>query len=288
MRLLAQLSAMTLLLAQLGCHFCGDAHRSPKIAVFARYVHEISRQRQIPIGQAASHLYDLGVRGFDTSYDDPGLSSLAATVLKPVNLYGRVPFLSQDQGASVVEKFLSVAAKHGVPRVMVIPDGFTKGGDEEREFGRIVEGLQRMVAKAKSRGIEVMVEDVGGDAASPCNRLCYLKRFLAEIPDLRLALDTGNLYYARRGEDILELARHASGRIEHVHIKDQLQDDCRTYSVLGLGGVPNREIVRLIVGEGYDAWYTLENTAKGADVYEETARQIAVLTLWYGDAISWR
>ena len=256
------------------------AAQKPKISVFAHYVTKVAKQRQLTTEEAASWLYDLGVRGFDTSWNDRKLPELAATKLKPVNLYGWPKFLSADGGEAATEAFLGAAEKYGVPRVMVIPDSFSKGGDEEAEFRRIVEGMRKMVAKAKARGIAVTVEDFGGDPTNPCNRMKYLKRFLDEIPDLRLALDSGNLYYARRDEDILELMRYAGNRIEHVHLKDQLPSDRRTYAVLGLGGVPNAEIVHHMTKADYDGWYTLENTVDDADVYIEAVRQIAVLNAW--------
>ena len=251
-----------------------------KISVFAHYVRNVAKERKVSLAAAADLLYAEGVRGFDDNYASAGLSELAATKLKPINLYGWVRFLAQDGGAAEAGRFLETAKRHGVPRVMVIPDRFTPGGDEEAEFRGMVKGLRSMVARAKEMGVTVTVEDFGGDPLSPCNRMVYLKRFLDEIPDLRLALDSGNLYYARRGEDVLELMRHAGDRIAHVHLKDQLASDRRTYAELGLGGVPNREIVHHVTKLGYDGWFTLENTVVGADTLLEAVRQVATLQAW--------
>ena len=277
---LVWLGLLSVILA--GCKLCfeGGVESQPKVSVFAHYIRGIARQRGLTPDEASEKLYSLGVRGFDAAYTDKDLPELAKTCLKPVNLYGIVRFLEADGGDAAVKRFVSVAEKYAVPRIMVIPDSFTKGGDEVGEFGRIVEGMRKMVALAKSRGIVVMIEDFGGDPMNPCSRLECLKRFLAEIPDLRLALDSGNLYYARRGDDILELMVAADGRIEHVHLKDQIEADHRTYAPLGLGGVPNAQIVKRMAGSGYKGWYTLENTVVGADIYTETARQMAVLKVW--------
>ena len=251
-----------------------------KISVFAHYVHNVAKERQVSLAAAADLLYAEGVRGFDDHYVSGKLAELAATKLKPINLYGWVKFRAPDGGEAEMTAFLDTAKRFGVPRVMVIPDRFTQGGDEEAEFREMVAGLRKMVARAKGMGITVTVEDFGGDPLSPCNRMAYLKRFLDEIPDLRLALDSGNLYYARRGEDILELMRHAGGRIAHVHLKDQVPADQRTYAELGLGGVPNREIVHYVTERGYDGWFTLENTVSGADTLLEAVRQTATLKAW--------
>lgn len=257
-----------------------ESAEGTKISVFAHYVHNVAKERHVSLAAAADLLYDQGVRGFDDNYASRGLPELAATRLKPVNLYGWVRFRAPDGGAAESEAFLAAAKRFGVPRVMVIPDRFTEGGDEEAEFREIVAGLRKMVARAKEMGVVVTVEDFGGDPLSPCNRMVYLKRFLDEIPDLRLALDSGNLYYARRGEDILELMRHAGDRVAHVHLKDQIPADQRTYAELGLGGVPNREIVHSVTARDYGGWFTLENTVSGADTLLETVRQVATLRAW--------
>ena len=106
----------------------------------------------------------------------------------------------------------------------------------------------------------------------------YLKRFLDEILDLMFALDTGNLYYANRGEDILEMMAYAGKRIAHVHLKEQTKEDCRKYSTLGLGAVQNERIVRELAATGYDGWYTLENPV--GDTYNDMVRQVALVKAW--------
>ena len=140
--------------------------------------------------------------------------------------------------------------------------------------------MRIFVEKGRERGITVAVEDYGG-TNNPCSYAKYLKRFLDEIPDLRFALDSGNLYYAGRGDDILELMRHAKGRIAHVHLKDQTREDNHKYATIGLGAVPNAEIVRTVAADGYDGWYTLENPI--GDIYEDVLRQVAVLKAWVAD-----
>lgn len=285
MKFMIKTLAVSFLAVASGCCSCGcgSCGSGPKISVFTEYVHAVAKERGLSLEAAADKLYALGIRGFDTSFSDPQLPRLAKTSLKPINLYGSSKFLSADGGEARMDEFIGAAVRYGVPRIMVIPDSFTKGGDEAAEFAKILAGMKRMVAKAKALGITVTVEDFGGDPTNPCNRMVYLKRFLDEIPDIRLALDSGNLYYARRGEDIRELMRYAGNRIAHVHLKDQLESDHRTYAELGLGGVPNEEIVHYVAASGYDGWYTLENTAKGAEVYIDTVRQVAVLKTWVAE-----
>jgi len=155
------------------------------------------------------------------------------------------------------------------------------GKDNPDEFRRILAHMKDFVAEAKKRGITVTVEDFGG-TANCCSYAKYLKRFLNEIPDLRFALDSGNLYYAGRGEDILAMMDFAKGRIGHVHLKDQTAANNREYASLGLGAVPNEQIVKSVAASGYDGWYTLENPV--GDVLNDSVRQVALLKAWLSAA----
>ena len=253
-----------------------------RIAVFSHYIRRMAQERGLSLKDAAERLRELGVRGFDASWKDPRLDELVATALVPVNLYGHVGFLSSDGGKGDMDALIGKARSLGFPRVMVIPDSFTSEAESEDQFRRMVDGLRKLVARGAEAGIAVTIEDYGGDPTNPCNRMKYLKRFLAEVPGLRLTLDSGNLQYARRAEDILELMRFARDRIEHVHLKDQLVQDERAVAELGTGCVPNGEIVNSLSASGYAGWYTLESCLADGDVRFEVVRQVAVLREWLG------
>ena len=255
----------------------------PRISVFASFIRNIARQRGISKSAAADMLYDIGVRGFDAGPAEPDLDELAATRLKPINFYYFPDWFNRKKGAEALspEACLARAAELGVPRIMVVPPGFTDGKDNSDEFERILAHMKEFVAEAGKRGITITVEDFGG-TANCCSYAKYLKRFLNEIPDLRFALDSGNLYYAGRGEDILEMMDFAKGRIGHVHLKDQTAANNREYASLGLGAVPNERIVKEVASSGYDGWYTLENPV--GDVLNDSVRQVALLKAWLSAA----
>lgn len=164
---------------------------------------------------------------------------------------------------------------------MVVPSHFTKGGDEAAEFAKDLSSMKMFVGEAKKRGITITVEDFGGPM-NPGSHIKYLKRFLDEIPELKFALDSGNLYYAGRGEDILEMMEYAKDRIGHVHLKDQTKENNRKFATLGLGAVPNEKIVKTVAAAGYTGWFTLENTV--GDAYTDSIRQVAVLKHWLKEA----
>ncbi len=266
---------------------CSCAEVQPKISVFTHYIRSVAKQRGISLSEAADLLYGLGIRGFDIGPTDKDLPALATTKLKPINFYyfpdwyaaGTPAEEKGDVDATPPTECLKLAKHYGIPRIMVVPPNFPNGKEDAAEIDRLVVLLKNFVAEAKTFGITVTVEDFGG-TKNPCSYAKYITRFLTEIPDLKLALDSGNLYYARRGEDILELMDFAKDRIAHIHLKDQLPSDQRTYAELGLGGVPNEKIVKTMNVAGYDGWYTLENTVVGTSVYYEAVRQVAILKTW--------
>lgn len=259
---------------------CGSGDE-PNISVFASFIRRTAKQRNISIAEAADMLYALGVRGFDVGPRDADLPELAATKLKPINFYFFPKMFGSDNGAEDCKFCLDKAVEFGVPRVMVVPTHFTKDGDQEKEFAMILSSMKMFVEEGRKRGITITVEDFGG-TSNAGSYAKYLKRLLDEIPGLRFALDSGNMYYAGRGESILDMMEYAKGRIAHVHLKDQLPDNNRKYATLGLGAVPNEKVVKTVAASGYDGWYTLENPV--GDVYTDTVRQVAVLKSWLSQA----
>lgn len=253
----------------------------PNISVFAHFIRNTAKEQGITLVQAANKLYDLGVRGFDVGPDDDDLPELASSKLKPINFYFFPRMFNAEQCLEDCRRCLDQAVKYGVPRVMVVPNNFTKGGDEAAEFEKVLSGMKLFVSEANKRGITITVEDYGGPM-NPGSHMKYLKRFLDEIPDLKFALDSGNLYYAGRGESILDMMEYAKGRIAHVHLKDQTLENNRKYATLGLGAVPNEKIVKEMARSGYKGWYTLENTV--GIVYTDAIRQVAVLKYWLSEA----
>ena len=273
------LSVMIAGCSSVGCDCSCADDKQPNISVFAHFIRNTAKEQGISLTEAADKLYDLGVRGFDIGPDDKDLPVLAASKLKPINFYFFPNMLGPDNGAADCKRCLDQAEKYGVPRVMVVPSHFTKGGDSAAEFEKDLASMKMFVSEAKKRGITITVEDFGG-ISNPGSHMKYLKRFLDEIPDLKFALDSGNLYFAGRGEDILEMMEYAKDRIAHVHLKDQTFENNRKYATLGLGAVPNEKIVKSVSAMGYDGWYTLENTV--GDAYTDTIRQVAVLKYWLG------
>ena len=254
-----------------------EAPREPKVSVFANAIENHARENGLTVGEVERRFHALGVRGFDSTYNNPMLDELAKGPLKPINLFGWVHFAAEDGGKAQSDEFVAQAVKYGVPRIMVIPNAFSKNGDREVDFQVMVRGLRYLAQKAKENGVTAMIEDYGG-TNNPCSYSLYLKRFLAEIPELSYALDAGNLHYAGRGEDIREMMKAAEGRIAHVHLKDFQKGSNRIRTTIGLGEIPNQELVMEQEKRGYDGWYTLEDLV--GDRLDDAQRQVGVLRRW--------
>ncbi len=271
------------LVAAVSCFATTTQAQEPRISVFAKFIRQIANEKKITLAAAADMLYDLGVRGYDCGSDDADLDELAKTKLKPINLYYFPDWFQRKEKAFHVhkatpEECLKQAKKYGIPRIMVIPSNFTDGKENEPEFLRIVGFMRDFTAQAKAMGIEVTVETFVVPM-NCCSYAKYIKRLLTEIPDLGFALDSGNLHFVGRGDDILELMEFAKTRVAHIHLKDlYAAPNNHTYASLGFGAVPNEQIVKAMAAYGYKGWYTLEDTI--GDTYNDSVRQVALLKAW--------
>lgn len=116
--------------------------------------------------------------------------------------------------------------------------------------------------------------------------------------DVALCLDTGHLFLA--GADPTEVARLASGRVRHVHLKDVDGADAERvragevgfrqavidgmFKPLGDGDVDIAGTIRYLESIGYDGWYVLEQDtsltaepASGAGPQADAERSVRYL-----------
>ena len=258
----------------------GDPIAGLRISLFDEYIEKVAKGLGVGIAEAVARLREAGITGFDADSEYKRIGEVAAAGLELANIYCFFKFLSADGGRAQCERTVATAAKFGAKRIMAVPDKFTDGGDEEAEYAKMCDGLRTLVGLAKQKGIAVTIEDFGSPK-NPCSRMSVIRRFMKDIPELGLTLDSGNFVYAGRGEDIVALMRRAAaeGRVWHVHLKDFSWDGNREYVTLGEGQVPNEPIVRFLRGNGYRSWVTLESPV-GKDLFADVKRQIAKLRSW--------
>jgi inosose dehydratase len=136
------------------------------------------------------------------------------------------------------------------------------------EWAELLANLDRVVAIATDAGLQVALHPHWGMAVSSA---ADVERLVASSP-VGLCLDTGHLHLG--GADPVAIARTASDRVLHVHLKDveparagrvQRGEEPFRQAVidglfvpLGTGGVDIGGVVAALEAGGYAGWYVLE------------------------------
>jgi inosose dehydratase len=178
-----------------------------------------------------------------------------------------------DDQLAYVDRATQQLARSGSKVVVVGPASHYDGYDTEiemtnAEWSVFVANLDRLIDTVGEHGLNTAVHPHWGMAIS---RQQHVERML-ESCEAGLCLDTGHLYLG--GCDPLDIAKLASDRIDHVHLKDvddRLAERVRSgelpfrqaviegmFKPLGAGGVDISGVVRHLEAAGYRGWYVLE------------------------------
>jgi inosose dehydratase len=219
---------------------------------------------------------ELGPEGFFPS--DPGE---AGTVLRRHGLTlvgGFVPAVLHvrdrlPQELDKVRRAADLLSANGCAVLVLAADSAGQGYEEaERlspnQWRTLVGALDRVTGLARERGLAVALHPHHGTVIEGPDDVDELLTRCS----VSLCLDTGHLLVG--GADPLRVARSASDRIAHVHLKDvdaELAEGVRTgkagyheavgrgmYRPLGRGDADIAEIVASLERAGYDGWYVIE------------------------------
>ncbi len=163
---------------------------------------------------------------------------------------------------AVAYKWLDVAEKVGARQVRI-----DAGGREEMPeaiFDIIVEGYHDLIARARDRGIEVLIENHWGPSKIPENTV----RILEASPGLGLLFDTNNWAEGRQEDGWQMCAKYARA----VHIK--------TFSFDEEGNALSADIpraMRLLLEAGYDDCWGIESCPKDGDEYAGVWHTVALM-----------
>lgn len=178
-----------------------------------------------------------------------------------------------DDQLAYVDRATQQLARSGSKVVVVGPASHYAGYDTEiemsdEEWGVFVANLARLIDTVGDYGLSTAIHPHWGMAIS---RQQHVERML-ESCEAGLCLDTGHLYLG--GCDPLDIAKLASARIDHVHLKDvddRLAEQVRSgelpfrqaviegmFKPLGAGGVDISGVVRHLEASNYRGWYVLE------------------------------
>ena len=178
-----------------------------------------------------------------------------------------------DEQFAYVARAARQLASAGAGVMVLGPDNHFPGYDEsiemsEDEWGVFLTNLQRVIDIGWEAGVRTTLHPHWGMAIE---RRDHVERLLESSP-VDLCLDTGHMFLA--GADPVDIARMASSRIHHVHLKDvdgafaeQVQSGKAhfrqsvidgMFEPLGRGAVDVAGVIRHLESVDYRGWYVLE------------------------------
>ncbi len=197
-----------------------------------------------------------------------GVSVVGGFVPVPLHQTERLlgSFISIDHAARRLAgagaEILVLAVTHGEAGY----DSHTELDDAQWE--RLVQAITIAESIGAAHGLRTALHPHFGTAIATA---ADVERLLA-TSDVALCLDTGHLVLG--GSEPDAVARHAGGRIVHVHLKDVDMTLARRlsagdvtyteavrrglYQPLGCGGAPIAKVINELESRGYQGWYVLE------------------------------
>jgi inosose dehydratase len=183
---------------------------------------------------------------------------------------------SVSDSLDYVDRAAATLASTGAPVMVLGPDSHHSGYDiqvdlTDAEWDTFLESLGRTMEIASGYGLRTALHPHWGMAVV---RQDHVERVL-EQSSVELCIDTGHLALA--GADPVAIARAATGRVAHVHLKDLdegLAQRVRSgdlafrqavidglFLPLGDGSVDVAGFVTALETQGYEGWYVIEQDA---------------------------
>ena len=176
-----------------------------KISVFYHHIAEASSQTGKSLSDLLDYIKKLGIDYVEVDINDlinsENLSkNLEKHGLKISSVYSFYNFgVSTDctDGFTHIDRVAAACSK----QIMLIP-GFYSSPDEsirKSELNNMVCAMKKMCEYAVSRGLTPIIEDFD-DSNSPICDAEGMLYFAEQIPQLKIAFDTGNFMYSERSE----------------------------------------------------------------------------------------
>jgi inosose dehydratase len=177
------------------------------------------------------------------------------------------------ENLAYIDRAAATLANTGAPVMVLGPDSHHTGYDIQidltnEEWDTFFTSLERTIEIASHHGLRTALHPHWGMAVVDDS---HVSRVL-ENSNVELCIDTGHLALA--GADPVEIARRASGRVAHVHLKDldeSLAERVRAgdlafrqavidglFLPLGDGHLDIGGFVAALEADGYEGWYVIE------------------------------
>ena len=198
------------------------------LGTFEQHIEEMCRQRSMTLEEAGAFLRRLGVQAVCAGaheLPDPleSRKRLEGVGLFFSDVYGTLPFISQQADEAAIRALLQKTAALGAKRLLVTSEPYRDMDDavkREEDLCRTIDGLKRTVGLASACGVEIELEDFDC-AATPFSFTDDLLRVFQEVPGIRFAFDSGNFVLAGEDEIAAQTERmalaEALGTLEPMH-----------------------------------------------------------------------
>ena len=205
------------------------------------------------VGYEGVELFDGNLLDYETRR-----SALSAALdragLKLVAAYSGANFIFPDilsEELARITRAADAAAAFGAEHLVVGGGAKRVGGVKEDDYQRLAEGLERVVAIAKARGLKAHYHP----------HLTTIVEGPAEVDkifgltSIDFCPDTAHL--AAAGGDVAEMIRKHRGRISYVHLKGWTKEPF-AFTPLDRGDLDIGVIVKALAEIGYGGWITAE------------------------------
>ena len=246
-----------------------------KITVFYDHIRNAMKQENLTLEEVAAKLTAAGISGIETDYLDvageegEALASKLSELGLPVSSVYCHFHWELDPPQEEIEAVLKQLQKVGIQNLLAIP-GFMLEGQTSLESKEILcPYLSKLCEEAKAYGIQVLMEDFDGAAAS-FGTSDDLRWYMDRIPQLGCAFDTGNFLFF--GENADEALPALEDKVAYVHCKDRslepkegeeplmaVTGTALYSSPVGHGVIKMREILEKILANGYEGPLAIEH-----------------------------
>ena len=216
------------------------------------------------------HIHALEIRGLDGVMDNRQIEALncvnreqTAMLFAQENVVPHVlgtscSFHRADKYAAAVEEgkaCIDIAARLDIPYIRVFGNNLTGDTEEERAActARVISGISEVCGYAASTAVTVLLE-VHGDY----NKIETLKPVTDALSDYaNFGLIWDIAHTKAYGEEWPTFYRVFKPCIKHIHIKDYTSVEGKLV-LPGEGDLPILPIVRTLLADGYDGYFSLE------------------------------
>jgi sugar phosphate isomerase/epimerase len=163
----------------------------------------------------------------------------------------------QATAVETLRRYVDLAVDLGCPNVRVLAGREVPAVDRPAYLPRLVESLRQVAEVAGSATVSLVIENHMDTMAITARETVEILQAVNHSA-MGIIYDQGNLLFSN-AEGPKEAIDLQGPYIRHVHVKDHIfRDGRKAVRVLGEGEIPWGEILGLLQGFGYNAYYCVE------------------------------